>query len=396
MRRCAHTIASTCCLRGRLTRIISHLCRFLRTPPFDVRLTLRPIDVALRPIPVLPAEADGPVIDVQETLLVAARLPEATPAQAAVVGQEMATTEEAEAGPARFVPLPATAGAPQACAPTLLDAVVATRRVAGDGLPSRAAHAGRGVVLEGPSAAAAARGREGQGVHPAEAIGLATLGALAGPRGPVPGVPVVVGARALAAAAAASPAATPVRAALGDVEAAPEALLLAAVAVAALAGDGRPAMEAVAGAAHVRPVARRRGAPRLLPGPSASLLRAGAPAACRKAEAEGATEAEALPLLAPPGLDAAVVLLATVAVRHAEVGGLAQGVQEVDAAARLLAAASPVVLPNAGRKDVLLPARQVQARAVAPDVPGRETPEGVVHSKMRSARRAEASRRAKR
>lgn len=291
----------------------------------------------------------------------------------------MATTKEAEAGPARLVPLPAAAGAAEACAPAVLDAVVAARRVAGDGLPSRTAHAGGRLVLEGPSAATAARGRQGQGVHPAKAVRLAALGPLAGPRRPVPCVPVVVGARALATAAAASPAATPVRAAVGDVEAAPETFLVATVAVATLAGDGGPAVEAVAGAAHVRSVARRRGAPRVLPGPSTVVLRAGTAPEGRQAEAEGATEAKALPLLAPPRVDAAVVLLATVAVGHAKVGGLAVGVQGLDAATRVLAAASPVVLPDAGRKDVLLPTRPVQARTVAPDVPRGATPEGVVH-----------------
>lgn len=157
-------------------------------------------------------------------------------------------------------------------------------------------------------------------------------------------------------------------------EGSPETFLVATGPVAALPGDGRPALEAVASAADVRSVTLRRGSPGRAPGLPPCLLRAGPTPAHAEAEAEGATEAEALPFLASPRPDAAVVLLASMAMSHAEVVGLASGVLLLNATAEVLTAAPTVVLPDAGCEDGLLPSRLVQARAVAQDGPGREAP----------------------
>lgn len=286
----------------------------------------------------------------------------------------MATASQAETGAPVLVPIATRPRSAKACAPTLRDAAIIAERVAGDGLPSRPANASRRLPIKSPRATGATLGREGQGVHPAETIRLATFEPVAGPRRPFPLLPGVVRAPSLTTATAASSATAPIPAAIGHVLRPSETFLVATGPVAALPGDEQPAMEAIARAADVRPVALRRGAPGRPPGLPTRLLRAGLAPARAETEAEGAAKAEALPLLASPRRDAAVVLLAPVAMGHAQMVGSPGGVLPFDAAAQVLTAAPPVVLPDAGCENGLLPSRPIQARAVAPYGPGGEAP----------------------
>lgn len=171
----------------------------------------------------------------------------------------------------------------------------------------------------------------------------------------------MVGPLALTAAAAASSAVAPALVALRDVVAPAAGLLPPPRAVAALAGNVVPRVKAVACAANVRPSALRRGALGAPVGlPSAGLLAVPR----RQAGAEGATEAEQAPPLAVAPLPAAPLLLVAVAVRHAQVRRPTADLHGLEAAARILAAASTVVLPDARRKNPVPPAPAIQASAV--------------------------------
>lgn len=177
-------------------------------------------------------------------------------------------------------------------------------------------------------------------------------------------VPVRLGALAPTATTTAPSAATTALVAVRHVERRPTEAVVAARPRTARAGDVVARLEAIASAANVRPVAIRRGQVELPLGPADALLHA---VPSRQAGPEGATEAEVAGPLASPTIDAAVVLLAAMAVGHAEVGRPTTRVQVLDAATRLLAAAPAVVLLHAGRKHPGTSTLPIPASAIAQD-----------------------------
>lgn len=96
----------------------------------------------------------------------------------------------------------------------------------------------------------------------------------------------------------------------------------------------------------------------------------------RQAGPVRATEAKLASPLTGASAFAAVVLLAAVAVGHAEVGRPAPRVQGVDAATGLLAATPAVVLRHAGRKHPVQTTSSVPTSAAAPN--GRRTKAALV------------------
>lgn len=94
--------------------------------------------------------------------------------------------------------------------------------------------------------------------------------------------------------------------------------------------------------------------------------------------------------VAPPF--AAVVLLAPMPVGHADVGGPPADLRLVDEAARVLAAASPVILRHAGREHPVPAASTVPAGATASHARGAEVAVGVLHSRHGRLARALAYR----
>lgn len=87
----------------------------------------------------------------------------------------------------------------------------------------------------------------------------------------------------------------------------------------------------------------------------------------RQAEPLRATEAEVPTSLAVAPSVAAVILLATVAMGHAEVGRPAPKVRLLDAPTRLPSATSAVILRHAGRKNPVPTSSALPPRAAAPN-----------------------------